>query len=79
VPKFVDGVAELTYESADGTRLTGEAADTVAPLKATIVANIAIEAIGRSEARPIPRDRVDAIGEDSQLYGRARVSSTAYA
>jgi hypothetical protein len=56
VPKFVDVAAELTYESAEGTTLTVEAADTLARLEATIVTNVAIEAIAtRIGGRPGPR------------------------
>jgi hypothetical protein len=56
VPKFVDVAAELTYESADGTTLTMEEADTLAPLEATIVTNVTIEAIAtRIDGRPGPR------------------------
>ena len=70
--------AELTYESADGTTLTVEEADAPAPLKATTVTNVTLEETpSRSETRPIPLCRVDAIREDSQLWVRARVSSTA--
>ena len=78
MPKFVEVAAELTYESADGTTLTVDEAEALAPLKATTVTNVTLEATpSRSETRPIPRCRVDAIREDSQLSGRARVSSTA--
>jgi hypothetical protein len=55
VPKFVDVAAELTYESADGTTLTVEEADTLAPLKAAIVTSVTIEAIAsRTPGRPTP-------------------------
>jgi hypothetical protein len=53
VPKFVDVAAELTYESADGTTLTMEEADTLARLEATIVTNVTNEAIAtRIDGRP---------------------------
>jgi hypothetical protein len=76
VPKFVEVAAELTYESADGTTLTVDEAEALAPLKATTVTNVTLEATpSRSETRPIPRCRASAMSEDSELPVRARHSS----
>jgi hypothetical protein len=76
LPKFVEVAAELTYESADGTTLTVDEAEALAPLKATTVTKVTLEATpSRRETRPIPRYRVSAMREDSELPVRARHSS----